>query len=498
MTAIAISSGHGKYVRGASGYVDEVDEARKVVEKVADLYRQMGVTVYVFHDDVSTTVSENLDRIVDFHNSKTRDLDISVHFNAYETTSKPMGCEVLYVTQESLADKVSAALAGAGEFIDRGPKYRSDLAFLNGTEQPAILIETCFCDSKADTDLYETNFDEICQAIAESTSGYTLGEQPPEGERPPADILPILRESGKVSWFGGPEDTGVSPSEGLAFIYEYEQAPYLFLPHQPSGTTGLARRLDPEVFYIAMRWDYDVYSKEMLASGQFKARVRAPATGREYLAWPADWGPHEDTGRVADISQGLLSTLGIETDDQVDVVFPVVRDAALPPEPQPPELPDEPIPPPPGGGWGWVPGWGFGYFPELRGDWPTPPGRPPEALPPGMLEQCAPIAIGDEGDQVTQAQQALVAAGHDIDIDGDFGSLTQTAVETFQASRRLPVTGWIDEATGRALDQVDRRQARQLHATVPGAPWVSEVRACTGTDEVPARRQGGAEESAGA
>jgi N-acetylmuramoyl-L-alanine amidase len=101
MTAIPISSGHGKYVRGASGYVDEVDEARKVVEKVADLYRQMDVTVYVFHDDVSTSQSENLDRIVDFHNSKTRDLDISVHFNAYETTSKPMGCEVLYVTQES-------------------------------------------------------------------------------------------------------------------------------------------------------------------------------------------------------------------------------------------------------------------------------------------------------------------------------------------------------------------------------------------------------------
>jgi N-acetylmuramoyl-L-alanine amidase len=99
MTAIVISSGHGKYIRGASGYVDEVDEARKVVEKVADYYRQIGVTVYVFHDDVSTTQSENLDRIVDYHNSKTRDLDVSVHFNAYETTSKTMGCELLYVSR---------------------------------------------------------------------------------------------------------------------------------------------------------------------------------------------------------------------------------------------------------------------------------------------------------------------------------------------------------------------------------------------------------------
>jgi uncharacterized protein (TIGR02594 family) len=445
--------------------------------------------VYTFHDDVSTTQSENLDRIVDYHNSKTRDLDVSIHFNAYDGSAH--GTEVLYVTQENLADEVSAAIADAGHFTDRGPKYRSDLAFLNGTEEPAILIETAFCDNTQDSNLFNQHFEQVCQAIAETTSGRELGEQPPDIEQPPerpdrpSGIVPILRESGKVSWFGGPEDTGVSPSEGLAFIYEYEQAPYLFLPYQPSGTTGLARRLDPEVFYIAMRWDYDDYPKEMLASGRYKARVRAPATGREYLAWPADWGPHVDTDRVADISQGLLSTLGIETDDQVEVTFPVIRDAVLPPTPDPPELPDEPIPPPPGGGWGWVPGWGAGYFPQLRGD--RPPALPdrPGALPPGMLELAAPIAIGDDGDEVTQAQQALVAAGHDIDTDGDFGPLTQTAVETFQASRRLPVTGWIDEATGAALDRIDRRKARKLHATVPGAPWVSEVRACTGIDEVP-------------
>lgn len=122
-----------------------------------------------------------------------------------------------------------------------------------------------------------------------------------------------------------------------------------------------------------------------------------------------------------------------------------------------------------------------------------PPGeRPPVDRPPppdgpasGMIESEAPIAIGDEGDPVTQVQEALTARGHDIDIDGDFGTMTQTAVRTFQAARRLPVTGFVDAATGAALDRVDRRLARRLHATVPGAPWVSEMRACTGIDEVP-------------
>ena len=90
MNSIVISSGHGKYVRGASGILDEVDEARLVVEKLAGMLRERGVDVVTYHDDVSTTQNENLQRITDFHNSKQRDLDISVHFNAYEQVEKPM------------------------------------------------------------------------------------------------------------------------------------------------------------------------------------------------------------------------------------------------------------------------------------------------------------------------------------------------------------------------------------------------------------------------
>jgi hypothetical protein len=43
---------------------------------------------------------------------------------------------------------------------------------------------------------------------------------------------------GKVSWFGGPNDTGVAPDEGLAFITS-PLVPHL-LSYQPSGTSGLA------------------------------------------------------------------------------------------------------------------------------------------------------------------------------------------------------------------------------------------------------------------
>jgi hypothetical protein len=70
-----------------------------------------------------------------------------------------------------------------------------------------------------------------------------------------------------------------------------------------------------------MRWDYDQFSKDVLASDAM-AIVRAPATGKVFLAHPADWGPHTDTGRVADISPGLMDALGVDTDDEVDVKYP--------------------------------------------------------------------------------------------------------------------------------------------------------------------------------
>jgi hypothetical protein len=130
-----------------------------------------------------------------------------------------------------------------------------------------------------------------------------------------------MKLTGRVSWFGGPEDDGVAPDEGLAFIYDIDDAPHLFLPEQPPGTSGLARRLDPDVPYIAMRWDYDETPREILLTSL--ALVRLARTGYVFSAYPADWGPHEDTGRIADISPGLMEKLGIQTDDEIEVIFPI-------------------------------------------------------------------------------------------------------------------------------------------------------------------------------
>ena len=67
-----------------------------------------------------------------------------------------------------------------------------------------------------------------------------------------------------------------------------------------------------------MRWDYDQFPKDRLG-GDEVAMVRSPKTGKQFIAHPADWGPHTDTGRVADISPGLMKALGIDTDDEVEI-----------------------------------------------------------------------------------------------------------------------------------------------------------------------------------
>ena len=318
---IVISSGHSKKCRGASCLpegLDEVDEARKVVEKLAGELIQRGVEVVTFHDDVSTEQQQCLDRIVDFHNSQSRQLDISVHFNAFEYTTG--GTEVLYYSQSSLAQDVSDAIASCG-FINRGGKKNTGLAFLNGCNEPAILIEVCFVDAMGDVEIYEEQFDNICAEIARTLSGIEEGETP---DRPPLQRPsrpePLFEATGKCSHFGGPDDSGMTPNEPLAFIYVIGDKPEVFLPGKELDDQALGHDLNPHVHFIACRWDYDVTPRDMLKENV--ALVRNAATGLALTAFPADWGPNANTDRVADLSPGLMQDLGLTTDDEVEVIFP--------------------------------------------------------------------------------------------------------------------------------------------------------------------------------
>jgi N-acetylmuramoyl-L-alanine amidase len=319
---ICISSGHSTKCQGAVGHLNEVEEATHVVDEVAGYLKDMGYAVEKYHDTISKTQNENLNRIVEWHNAQgNRDYDVSVHFNASET-HEGQGVEVFYYNEQKLAADISAAISNVSGLKNRGAKQNKGLFFLAHTAAPAVLLEICFCDHAGDAEKYRTYFPLICEAIATILGGDELPVEP----EPEDDVL--FHTRGKCSYFGGSGDTtGVASDEGLAFHYAITEAnQHLFVPFQPVGTSGLARRLNGKaVRYVACRFDYQVTPKEMLASDT-KALVTAVKTGISQTAFCADWGPHQDTGRVADLSPALMEDLGIETDDEVIVTYPAPED----------------------------------------------------------------------------------------------------------------------------------------------------------------------------
>lgn len=131
---------------------------------------------------------------------------------------------------------------------------------------------------------------------------------------------PVIR--GRVGTWGGPQDAGVGPDEGLALIKKEEMPQFqdYFLSTQPLGTTGLARRLNPRASYIAARWDYKRFPPSYLQT--HKVKVTNPRNGKSAQAQPVDWGPASHSGRVADISPGLAETLDLEVGDEAIIEIP--------------------------------------------------------------------------------------------------------------------------------------------------------------------------------
>ena len=82
MAKYNVHGGHNKIVPGASKYLDEVAEDRKVKNEIIRLFKQEGYIAYDCTDDSGTTQSKNLINIVKKCNGHSVTLDISIHLNA--------------------------------------------------------------------------------------------------------------------------------------------------------------------------------------------------------------------------------------------------------------------------------------------------------------------------------------------------------------------------------------------------------------------------------
>ncbi|MCE4878393.1 N-acetylmuramoyl-L-alanine amidase [Clostridioides difficile] len=164
---VAIVPGHtltGKGT-GATGYINEGTENRILMDLVVKWLKKGGATVYSGKVDKSNNYLAEQCQIA---NKQNVDVAVQIHFNADHTTLDKMGTETIYKTNngKKYADRVNKKLATV--FKNRGAK--SDvrgLYWLSHTKAPAILIEVCFVDSKADTDYYIKNKNTVAKLIAE-------------------------------------------------------------------------------------------------------------------------------------------------------------------------------------------------------------------------------------------------------------------------------------------------------------------------------------------
>ncbi len=120
---------------------------------------------------------------------------------------------------------------------------------------------------------------------------------------------------GKVSHFGGPNDTGVSSTETGAITGERLRS--LNNPMSPSSSTLSSRPED--YYYAAMRWNYSPNGRTFWSTARFV--VINPATNRKIVVRAVDWGPHTRTSRIIDLSPQALDDLGATTDDDLLVAF---------------------------------------------------------------------------------------------------------------------------------------------------------------------------------
>jgi len=306
MDNYCISVGHGLKVRGAKGYIDEVDEAKWLVGELEKEIEKRGATVDTFFDTTSTTQDQNLKTIVNWHNSKKRVGDISIHFNAYETTSKPMGTECLYVTQSAIAQAVASAIAGVG-FKPRGAKKRTDLYFLNNTEEPAILIEVCFVDSSADANLWKSKKSAVARALAD-----LVRPLDPEKQVSRPATIPDNQKGITASVFGGESDPNCSAYDEDKMLNDTDL--YIALPDRFEDNRPEVRVHNRQTgkSAVAEIWDVGPWN---IDDPYWDKGTRPQAESG------TDMSGRKTNGAGIDLSPALAKQLGVDGMGEVDWEF---------------------------------------------------------------------------------------------------------------------------------------------------------------------------------
>jgi N-acetylmuramoyl-L-alanine amidase len=165
---------------GASKYINESNETRRLGPKVVQYLKAVGVDAdYIQHDKPRTSnyLKEQVDKA---NNMGTYDCVVQLHFNAgsSDPNGNTTGTETYYTSSKGkvFSDRVNTKLSTL--FRDRGSKKDTrGLYWLKYTKCPAILVEVCFVDDKDDSRIYLNNIDKVAKLIAEGLSNKSVPAQ---------------------------------------------------------------------------------------------------------------------------------------------------------------------------------------------------------------------------------------------------------------------------------------------------------------------------------
>lgn len=154
----------------------EKDDALRLALAVGEILSQNGVDVeYTRTEDVYQTPFEK----AQIGNAADADFFISFHRNSSPDPNQYSGVETLVYDQSGrkldMAQNINGALGELG-FQELGVKSRPGLVVLRRTKMPAVLIEAGFINSDEDNEIFDSQFQDIAQAIASAILG-TLNEE---------------------------------------------------------------------------------------------------------------------------------------------------------------------------------------------------------------------------------------------------------------------------------------------------------------------------------
>ena len=158
---------------GARGYVEETVKNREVGNRLMAMLKEKGHTV------INCTVDKSSNDLYDRvrkANAQKLDLFVSLHLNAFKSTTSEMGVETHiyngnYSGKEAnrkYAQAIQTALVQDVKWIDRKVK-ESNFYVVRETVAPAVLVELGFCDSQGDMNKWNT--EKIAAALFRGITG---------------------------------------------------------------------------------------------------------------------------------------------------------------------------------------------------------------------------------------------------------------------------------------------------------------------------------------